>query len=287
MNETLTTVDGLPTLHMERRLSHPPEKVWRAITEPEHLDQWFPFHVEIDLTVGGDIHFVEPNGKAPTTDGVVTELERPHRFAFRWGEDLLRFELRPHDDGCLLVFTHTFEYRAGAASFAAGWKACLDALDVVLEGKPCDTRVPDDMSEVHEAYVARFGLDRGSEEVGPDGWQVRFDRQLTQPVDAVWARLTESEPVLGRTAGARFTTDGVPPGVITAVDAPKLLEYDWRSGDRPAGRVRWELSDGTGQGARLVLTQTGPNDLADARSVALASWHDHIERLAAELARSR
>ena len=34
MNATLDTVDGRPVLRMERRLAHPPEKVWRAIHEP-------------------------------------------------------------------------------------------------------------------------------------------------------------------------------------------------------------------------------------------------------------
>jgi hypothetical protein len=51
--------------------------------------------------------------------------------------------------------------------------------------------------------------------------------------------------------------------------------------------VRWELRDGTGQGARLVLTQTGPAGLDDARATALDAWHDRVERLAAELARMR
>ena len=26
--------------------SHPPEKVWRALTEPEHLAHWFPTTIE-------------------------------------------------------------------------------------------------------------------------------------------------------------------------------------------------------------------------------------------------
>ncbi|PZG03110.1 SRPBCC domain-containing protein, partial [Nonomuraea aridisoli] len=49
MNETLTLhPDGRTTLRLQRRLPHPPEKVWRAITEPEHLAAWFPTTVTID-----------------------------------------------------------------------------------------------------------------------------------------------------------------------------------------------------------------------------------------------
>lgn len=286
MSETLSTVDGRNVLRIERRLRHRPEKVWRAITEPEHLRHWFPAPVELELTLGAEIRFGPPDGDGPTQDGRITELEPPRRFAFTWDDNLLSFELGAHDDGCLLVFTHTFDYRAGAASFAAGWKACFDALDLALDGKPVDTLVPDDMNQVHEAYVAHFGLDQGSAAVTADGWQVTFDRQLTQPIDAVWAALTPTEPEVGEQAGARFTTSRVRAGAITAVDAPKLLEYDWQDGDQAGGRVRWELCDGTGQGARLVLTQTGSNDAADTRATALDAWHDHIERLAAELARS-
>jgi uncharacterized protein YndB with AHSA1/START domain len=286
MHETLSTVDGRSVLRIERRLRHRPEKVWRAITEPEDLRHWFPARMELELTLGAAIRFASPDGDGPTQDGRITEFEPPHRFAFTWDDNLLSFELGALDDGCLLVFTHTFDYRAGAASFAAGWKACFDALDLVLDGRPVETLVPDDMSQVHEAYVAQFGLDRGSEAMTADGWQVTFDRQLTQPVDAVWAALATTEPTVGEQAGARFTTSRVRAGAITTIDAPKLLEYVWQLGDRPGGRVRWELCDGTGQGARLVLTQTGSNDVADARATALDAWQDHIERLAAELARS-
>ena len=41
------------TLILVRELRHPPEKVWRAITEPEHLRQWAPFDADGSLgTVG-------------------------------------------------------------------------------------------------------------------------------------------------------------------------------------------------------------------------------------------
>jgi len=33
-------------LRFTRTLDHPPEKVWRAITEPEHLRAWFPQRIK-------------------------------------------------------------------------------------------------------------------------------------------------------------------------------------------------------------------------------------------------
>lgn len=58
MNESLDTAGGCSVLRIERRLAHPPEKVWRAVTEPAHLTQWFPADLEVDLRVGGRISFV-------------------------------------------------------------------------------------------------------------------------------------------------------------------------------------------------------------------------------------
>ncbi len=36
-------------VRFSRRLPHPPEKVWRALTEAEHLAAWFPTTVEGEL----------------------------------------------------------------------------------------------------------------------------------------------------------------------------------------------------------------------------------------------
>jgi hypothetical protein len=52
--------------------------------------------------------------------GVITDLEPPRIFAYTWNDDHLHWELRAGTEGSLLVLTHTFGDRAGAASFAAG-----------------------------------------------------------------------------------------------------------------------------------------------------------------------
>ena len=41
MNGSLIDVDGRPALHFERTLPHPVARVWRAVTEPAELAQWF------------------------------------------------------------------------------------------------------------------------------------------------------------------------------------------------------------------------------------------------------
>ena len=284
MSVTLRDRDGRAVLRFERRLAHPQAKVWRAVTTPAELAHWFPAAMQYEPRTGAPITFRFAEVEE-TSHGEVTELEPPRVFAFLWEGEQLRIELTPDGpDACLLVFTHSFDDRPGAASFATGWTACLDALQAALDGVPVHaTGGWESMHDQHEAYVKLFDLDQGTSEETPDGWQVRFERQLTRPVDDIWTTLTASgAPIAGSAPPRPFTTRVFPAGAITALDAPTSLEYKWMSGERPAGRVRWQLSAGPGGAARLVLTQTGPRELADERAGALIVWQAHIEQLATQ-----
>ena len=89
-------------------------------------------------------------------------------------------------------------------------------------------------------------------------------------------------PSVGDPPPLRFSNGYVPAGALTAIDPPASLEYDWQAEGRPGGRVRWELSLVPG-GTRVVLTQTLPHGLDDARHTALASWHIHLDLLTRHL----
>ncbi|MGN9845811.1 SRPBCC domain-containing protein [Nonomuraea sp. H19] len=260
MNETLTLhPDGRTTVRMQRRLSHPPQKVWRAITQPEHLAAWFPAPVTID---GDHITY----GFGP--DGRITSNDPPHVFAHTWGEDHLRWELQPDGPaGTLLTFTHTFTDRHGAASFTAGWHTCIMAMLAHLDQRPFHPD-PAAMARLHEDYIHILGLDPAT----GDDTTIRLERQLTRPADDVWQHLDGDHATIGQPPPAPFTTPAVQPGPVTRAETGKLLEYD-----TPHGTVRWELADGTGHGARLILTHTGD-------TTALPAWRIRVEALAAALA---
>ncbi|WP_327706381.1 SRPBCC family protein [Streptomyces decoyicus] len=275
-SDRLTTSDGRNALRMERRLAHPPAKVWSAITDPAQIGRWFPSEVTVELRPGGAMTFSMPGVSGVAMTGAVTDAEEPRLFAFTWGEDHLRWEITPDGDGSLLTLVHTFGDRFGGASFASGWHLCLTALSQLLDGEP--TAVPRDTGELHEAYVEQFDLGQGVIEDTPDGPRVRFERQLARPAETVWAALTSgNDPAVGAPAPEGFTTDEVPAGPVTEAVAPSVLAYRWH----PEGTVRWELGRGTGHGARLLLTQTGPRgfDAGAARN----AWHERIEYLAARL----
>ncbi|MFF0343111.1 SRPBCC family protein [Kribbella sp. NPDC004875] len=270
MTETLSSENGRTVLRMRRELRHPVEKVWRAISEPKHLAGWFPAAVELDLRVDGPVTFTfEGEPGAPVdlrSHGVIRAYEPPSVLEYTWGVEVLRWELTPTADGCTLHLTATYDDRSGSASFAGGWTLCFDALERLLG----DTAPERDYRVLHEHFVKVFGLDEA--QVAADG-ELRFERQLVQPKEAVWERLAGAQTAtVGTPPPAGFVAKGIEPGPVTAVEEPLRLVYPWSGGE-----VTWTLRDGNG-GARLVLTQTGP--AADYRT----PWHDAIEFLAAELA---
>ncbi|MEU9010612.1 SRPBCC family protein [Streptomyces sp. NPDC048479] len=275
-SDTLTTADGRTALRMERRLAHPPQRVWDAITQPAHLAQWFPSEVSVELRPGGAMGFSFPGAGEPGMTGTVTEAEEPRVFAFTWGEDHLRWEITPEGEGSLLTLVHTFGDRFGAASFASGWHLCITALEQLLDGEKVD--VGRDRGELHEAYLEQFDLGRGVVEDTADGRRIRFERQLVRSAETVWTELTAGAEVLeGAPVPAGFTAPKTPPGPVTEVRRPALLAYALD----PEGEVRWQLAEGTGHGPRLILTQTGPRDM-DVDDL-LASWHTRLTHLAARL----
>ena len=130
---TYDTIDGRPALRFERRLNHPVDAVWRAITEPEQLQRWFPSTVSGEMRAGGRLSFSFEEHDVPDMEGEVTDVEPQRRLAFYWGDDHLRFELEPNGDACVLRFTALLDARDKAARDAAGWHTCLDRLEGVVD----------------------------------------------------------------------------------------------------------------------------------------------------------
>jgi uncharacterized protein YndB with AHSA1/START domain len=144
-------------LSFTRHLPHPPEKVWRAITDPEHLHAWFPARVDGERRQGAALRFVFEHDEGPTTDGTVTVYDPPSVFEFTWGVETLRFELTPDEGGTLLVFVNTFDELGKAARDAAGWHYCLELLGYDLAGEQPPDEAVQRWKTVHPLYVAAFG----------------------------------------------------------------------------------------------------------------------------------
>jgi uncharacterized protein YndB with AHSA1/START domain len=157
--------DGRWRLRFTRTLRHPPEKVWRAITEPEHLEHWFPTTIEGERATGSRLTFSFPGGEAPPFEGEMLAYEPSSVIEFQWGPDVVRIELQPSDEGTVLTLLDTLEERGKAARDGAGWHVCLDGLERHLAGDPAARDAMGAWRDVHGHYVEEFGPEAAT--IGP------------------------------------------------------------------------------------------------------------------------
>jgi uncharacterized protein YndB with AHSA1/START domain len=149
-------------IRFERRLRHPVERVWRAITEPAEAIKWWG-KLDIDLTPGGkavvEWQNTDDEGTKAVMHGVITALEPPRVLEIEGDiHGVVRFELTPDGEGTRLVFTSTLELpEEFRTKVLAGWHFHLDALSEALDGKAVDwPNWPyDRWEQIHEQYVNR------------------------------------------------------------------------------------------------------------------------------------
>jgi len=156
MTATMHTAEGRSTLRFDRTLPHDRERVWRAVTEPAELRQWFPSEVIYEQRAGAPMTF-DFGGEhdLDAYPGEVLVWDPPNVFAFLWGTDELRFELSDAAGGTRLVFEHAFAHEPGKeARDSAGWSACFDALDALLAG---DEPQMGDWAAYEDEFLRRYG----------------------------------------------------------------------------------------------------------------------------------
>lgn len=166
IGDLIDTGAGTVTIRITRELDHPVEKVWRAITEKEHLEAWFPHRVVGELTTpGAPLTFEHTEFEAASFDGKVLAYEPPHLLEFLWGVDVIRLEVVPRGDGCTLTLSDTLEEKGKAARDGAGWHTCLDFLEASLDGRTPELTQEQVWKQVHPDYVASFGPEAST--IGP------------------------------------------------------------------------------------------------------------------------
>jgi len=162
----LERVDDRSRLTFTRSLRHAPEKVWRALTETEQLGEWFPDGPPRGKFIEGEtLQFGGTEAKGPMFTGIVLVADPPRVLEYMWGDDTLRFELRPDGDGTVLTFTDTFDEYGKAARDGAGWHACLDMLGFALDGTTPAGDNGARWREIHPGYVESFGPEASA--IGP------------------------------------------------------------------------------------------------------------------------
>src|SRR5579863_3111148 len=153
------------TLVLVRDLRHAPEKVWLALTDPEHLRAWAPFDADASLDAVGTVHLSTVGTPSPyVSETRVKRAEAPKVLEYDWGGGDIRWELEATEGGTRLTLWHSINRRYIAMG-AAGWHVCLDALDHELSGDPIGRLVGpaaakfEGWHRLHAEYAKQFGVE--------------------------------------------------------------------------------------------------------------------------------
>jgi uncharacterized protein YndB with AHSA1/START domain len=149
LRKGMTTMADL-NIEREVLIEAPVEVVWRTITEPDQISQWFADRVELDVVPGarGFLGFGDQGGQV-----VVEVVDPPTRFSFRWnhpaGEDPVagnsllveftlaadgddRTRLRVVESGLELLAWPDSERDRYAEEHRGGWATFIDRLAALL-----------------------------------------------------------------------------------------------------------------------------------------------------------
>jgi uncharacterized protein YndB with AHSA1/START domain len=154
------------TLILVRELRHSPEKVWEALTDPEHLREWAPFDADSSLNkVGNTVKLTTVGAPKPhVTETVVTRADAPKALEYKWGGNDMRWELERIEKGTRLTLWTSIN-RHFIAMGAAGWHMCFEALDRLIAGHPIGRPVGPEMrnspgfQRLHADYAKMFGIE--------------------------------------------------------------------------------------------------------------------------------
>ncbi len=152
------------TLILVRELRHSPEKVWQALTDPEHLREWAPFDADGSLgTVGSTVKLTTVGAPAThVSETKVTRADAPRVLEYNYGDHDIRWELEAFGGGTRLTLWHNID-RGFISMGAAGWHICLDVLDHLLSGTPIGRiaggdAMKFDWQRLTAEYAKQFGI---------------------------------------------------------------------------------------------------------------------------------
>lgn len=124
------------------------ERVFAALTQPEHLDRWFTTGAEVDLRPGGVFHWRwrdwGPDRVTGEDPAPIIEVSPPERLVFHWHPQgmawptTVELDLEERGDGTIIRvrehgYLDTSHGRRAFANCAAGWGEALTLLKLYVE----------------------------------------------------------------------------------------------------------------------------------------------------------
>lgn len=126
-------------LRIRRDFETSPERLWRALTQPEDLVQWLaPGTIALEIGGAAELDFGD---SGIIIDSLVTAIIPGSLLEYGWsspGEPArpLRWEVEPARDGARLTLTLKLPASEDAGRAAAGWAAHLEMLAAALVEVP-------------------------------------------------------------------------------------------------------------------------------------------------------
>ena len=141
---TIVVSGGTAAIAFERRLGHPVDAVWAALTDSEDLAAW-PGPGTLEPREGGEFSIRTGPGDRPDRQrmmsGRILVWDPPRLLEHEWVQpgldvSVVQYELEPDAGGTILRLTHRRSVAPGATGGRAGWHADLDRLAAHLDGLP-------------------------------------------------------------------------------------------------------------------------------------------------------
>jgi uncharacterized protein YndB with AHSA1/START domain len=141
MNDT-NTATGTRTVTVEREIPHPPEKIWRALTEPHLIEAWLMKN-DFGLDLG---HRFQLRGDWGHVDCEILDVDPGRTLSYSWNhphadpafdlESIVTFTLEPAGEpagaGTLLRIEQTGfrpEQKQAFGGAQGGWRIHLENLE--------------------------------------------------------------------------------------------------------------------------------------------------------------
>ena len=136
----MTAASDTRTVVVEREIAAPPEKLWRALTQPHLVEEWL---MKNDFEPIPGHRFNLRRDPTPeisvVIDCTVLEVEPNRRLSYSWSayglESVVTFTLTPTETGTLLRVEQagfTADQRAAYKGAKASWPQFLAALDALV-----------------------------------------------------------------------------------------------------------------------------------------------------------
>ena len=135
--------DARTTVTVEREFAHPPERLWRALTQPHLIAEWL---MKNDFVAEVGHRFDLTGDWGGVLDCEVLSIDPGRALSYRWDyvhddpafdlRSVVSFELEPTPAGTFLRMEQTGfrpEQKQASGGATYGWRQNFDKLEALLE----------------------------------------------------------------------------------------------------------------------------------------------------------